>query len=106
MAAEPEKFKKPKTVFTKGVARSILLCKGAPDIGWLEREIEQLCRENCWPLNQLLHNDFMTRLGTLLETRHALIILESLRRRYAAAHPFTEKIDDDLDFVASKLTSE
>ena len=93
-----ETFKKPRAAFSKGSARAILLCKGDPDIDWLEREVENLCRSRCLPLT-LKSNEFMKLLGILFETRHALEILSDLRTRYAAAHPFMVKADAEVEAV-------
>jgi hypothetical protein len=99
---ELEKFKKPRPVFTKGSARAIVLCKGPPDLEWLQRDIEQLCRENCWPMS-LIANDFLTKLGNLFEAKVALAILEGIRARYAASHPFQAVKDTDLETAAKEL---
>ena len=84
--------KKPRNPFSKGVARTILKCKGAPDVAWLQREVEQMCREHCLPMS-LVGNDFMTHLGTLFEATAAQRILENLRLRYKTSHPFSEVLE-------------
>lgn len=97
-AVADEKPKKPRAAFSKGAARTILACKGPPDVPWLTREVEQLCRENCWPMT-LLSNDFMTHLGTLFEAHVALDILQTLRQKYKATHPFSETADAEVEEI-------
>jgi hypothetical protein len=96
--SDDEGLKKPKKVFSAGAAKAILDISTAPDIPWLERWVEQLCRENSWPM-QLLHNDFTSRLGGLLEAQVAMKVLERLRADYKAAHPFLEPPKDDFSFL-------
>lgn len=95
---EEETIKKPRPKLSPGAAKAIVGIRTAPDIPWIERAIEQLCRENSWPL-QLLCSEFTSRLGGLLEPQAALNTLERLRADYRAAHPFMDPPKDDYSFL-------
>lgn len=97
-APEEEVIKKPRPKLSPGAAKAIVGITAAPDIPWIERAIEQLCRENSWPL-QLLCNEFTSRLGGLLEPQAALNTLERLRADYRTAHPFMDPPKDDYSFL-------
>ena len=101
--SDDEHLKKPKKVFSAGAAKAIAGISTAPDIPWIERWIEDLCRTNSYPL-QLLHNDFTSRLGGLLEAQVALKILDQLRADYKAAHPFLEPVKEDFSFLTHMET--
>ena len=92
-------MKKPKAVFSKGTARAVLGVKGDPDVDWLERAVEDLCRSRSLPL-QLKSNDFMRLLGQLFEAQDAIKILDQLREDYMRTHPFSTKLKEtDFDFL-------
>lgn len=96
-------MKKPKAVFSKGVARTILAINAShePDIPWLETAVEDLCRSRSLPL-QLLSNDFMRLLGNLFEAQEAINILTALRNDYFKSHPFTAPVkESDFGFLTS-----
>lgn len=90
-------FKKPKWPISKGAAKSILDITTDPDVPWLCAWIENLCRNNCWPLS-LLSSDFIGLMGRLLDPKDALDVLTRVRREYATAHPF-EFPKDDYSFL-------
>jgi hypothetical protein len=93
-----EKWKKIKPKISVGAAKAIADVKTAPDVGWLERYIEDLCRTNSWPL-QLLGSDFIGRLGAMLSPQHSLSTLERLRSDYRTAHPFSQPPTEDYGFL-------
>jgi hypothetical protein len=91
-------LKKPKPKITAGAAKAIADIKTAPDIPWIERWIEDLCRTYSYPL-QLICSDFIGRLGGLLEAQESIRILEKLRMEYKAHHPFSQPVPDDYSFL-------
>lgn len=90
---EIEKWVKVKPKISTGAAKAIAIIKTAPDVPFLERWIEDLCRTNCWPL-QLVSSDFIAQLGALVPPDVALATLERLRAEYKAAHPFAYPVED------------
>jgi hypothetical protein len=88
-----EKWKKVKPRISAGAAKAMVGIKAAPDVSWIERWIEDLCRTNSWPL-QLVCSDFVGKLGSLLAPPMALSTLEKLRADYHQAHPFASPKDD------------
>jgi hypothetical protein len=98
---EVEKWTKVKPKISTGAAKAIADIKTVPDVEWLERYIEELCRTNCWPL-QLVSSDFIARMGGLLDPQTSLNTLERLRADYAAAHPFSKPPMDDYSFLEEK----
>jgi len=100
---EVDHMKKPKPVFSRGVARTILNISTSqePDVYWLQTAVEDLCRSRSLPL-QLLSNDFMRLLGNLFEAQEALTILTTLRTDYRRSHPFTAATtESDYGFLTS-----
>ena len=88
-----EKWVKEKPHISVGAAKAIVGIKGSPDVSWIERWIEDLCRTNSWPL-QLVCSDFIGRLGALLTPQMTLSTLEKIRADYQQAHPFASPKDD------------
>jgi hypothetical protein len=79
-------LKKPKPKISAGAAKALLGIRSTPDVPWIERHLEDLCRTNSWPL-QIICSDAISKLGELLGTQAALAILEKLRTEYKTTHP-------------------
>lgn len=99
---DDETLKKPKLAFSKGAAKAVLGLKSDPDVAWLDRAVEDLCRSRCLPL-QLKSNEFMTLLGNLFEGQEAIKILEQLRADYERSHPFAAVKPKETDFAFLKV---
>lgn len=95
---DDEHLKKPKAKISPGAAKAIVDIRTAPDVPWIERWIEDLCRTYSYPL-QLIGSDFTSRLGGLLEPQAALRIIEQLRSDYKQTHPFSQPVPDDYGFL-------
>lgn len=88
-----------KMKLNKTTAKAIVGNTANPDIPWVERWLESWCRENSLPL-QIIGNEFMSKLGNLLETQDALKMLARIRAEYKQQHPFETLKEEDFDFLS------
>ena len=93
-----ETFKKIKPKISKGTVKTLTKHSASMEMCfWVERWLEHLVRENCYP-PRLVSDDAMTILGQILDPKSALTIIERLRREFNEAHHLVP-IKDDMSFL-------
>jgi hypothetical protein len=101
-----EKFaQKPKCRVSLSGVKTITLRKkniGAPHCEWVERWLEQSCRERGLPLS-LVCGDFVAKAGSLMDAKQVIDLLERLRIDFNHYFPETEETtkEEEWDFLKS-----
>jgi len=106
---ETNPFKKKKSPVSVATAKALCDPDEKREIGrdvceWCERWIEQLVRNNSYPI-QMISNDFQPLLSKMLEASKAMAILTQLRADYKQAFPKTDG-DDDLAWLPGLVESD